>query len=79
MPGEALFDLLGLTMIVKAGGEAPHDAAALFELALQHAAVAGTDGAAIETGHHAAAKIPPKLEAGLGALCSRWAVRRLSL
>ena len=36
-------------MIVKAGGEAAHDAAALFELAQQHATANGADGTAIES------------------------------
>ena len=33
----AVFDLRGLTMVAEAGGELPHDAGALFELAQQHA------------------------------------------
>jgi hypothetical protein len=53
-------------MIAEAGGELPHDRGALFELAQQHGAAVGGDGAAIETGHHLAARMVGKAKAGLG-------------
>ena len=65
----AVFDLRGLTMVAEAGGELPHDARALFELAQQQGAAVGGDRAAIETGHHLAAAMAGKAEAGLGTLC----------
>ena len=65
----AVFDLRGLPIIVETVGEFPHDAGALFELAQQHRAAVGADRAAIETGHHLAAAMFGKGEAGLGTLC----------
>ena len=65
----AVFDLRGLAVIAEAGGELPHDTAALLELAQQHAAAVGGDRAAIETGHHLAAAMFGEGEAGLGTLC----------
>ena len=65
----AVFDLPGLAVIAEAGGELPHDAAALFGLAQQQRAAVGGDGAAIETGHHLAAAVVGEGEAGWGTLC----------
>ena len=65
----AVFDLPGLPMIPEAAGELPQDAGALLGLAQQHAAAVGGDRAAVETGHHLAAALIGKREAGLGTLC----------
>ena len=65
----AVFDLRGLAVITEAGGELPHDAAALFGLAQQHGAAVGGDHAAVETGYHLAAAMVGEGEAGLGTLC----------
>ena len=65
----AVFDLRDLAPIAEAIGEAPHDAGVLFELAQQHRATVGGDHAAIETGHHLAARMVGEGEAGLSTLC----------
>ena len=65
----AVFDLPGLAMIAETVGELPHDAGALFGLAQQRRAAVGGDRAAVETGHHLAAAVIGKREAGLGTLC----------
>ena len=61
----AVFDLRGLAMIAETGGELPHDRGALFELAQESGGAAGGDGAAIEAGHHLAARMAGEGKAGL--------------
>ena len=65
----AVFNLRGLPIIAETVGELAHDAGALFELAQQHRAAVGADRAAIETGHHLAARMVGEGEAGWGTLC----------